>query len=139
MAALPPIKQVRMEDILKSDGSPDMEKLVAVLNQFMGAVHNAFNRQLTFDQNFRAQIKVLPVQTGPTVDGSFPITFALDGITHFRGAVVLSVRDMGSDSTSLTTGASAQVIPTGRGQAEVRYISGLDANSRYQVVLLLIE
>jgi hypothetical protein len=51
--------------------------------------------------------------------------------------LVLSVRDLSSDAGAFVAGVTAQALPTGNGNVEVRYISGLDVNKSYQITFLV--
>lgn len=134
MAAPPPIKQIRLEDVLKADGNLDPEKFVFVLNQFMLATANALDRGLTFD-NFRSQRVVLKFRTAATVANTFPIYFKLDPtIATVGSCVVEKAVDRSTTAGTFVNGVVAQVQASSKG-GEVRYISGLAADKPYEITL----
>lgn len=138
MAALPPLKQIRIEDVLKSDGGLDAERLVTSLNQFMLGVFTALDRGLTFTENFRCQVKTLQFRTKAAVDDTFPLYFKLENLQSVGGTWVLRAADRSTTAGEFVTGVTAHVLATGNGNAEIRYITGLSADTPYEVSLLVL-
>jgi hypothetical protein len=138
MAALPSIKQIRVEDVLKPDGALDGERLVGILNQFMLGVYTALDRNLTFVENFRGLEKTLSFRTKAAVADTFPLYFEVPAGTTVRGAIVIKAIDRSSAAGEFVNGVTAHVLPGGNGRAEVRYISGLDASTPYEITFQVI-
>jgi hypothetical protein len=137
MAALPPVKGIRLEDVLREDGNLDGERLVGLLNQFMLGVVRALS-DLTIEENFRAMRKTLNITTRPSVENTFPLYFEMEkGMQSVRGCWVERVLDKTTTSGQLVTGVTAHVVPTGDGRAEVRYVSGLAPETKYEVNLVV--
>lgn len=61
MAAPPPVSSLSMEGLLDGEGAIEPEKLITVLNQFIGGTHSALSKQLTFAANFPATVKEVRV------------------------------------------------------------------------------
>jgi hypothetical protein len=57
MAAPPSVRNLKGEDVLKSDGTLDSDKLLQLLNGFSAPVADALQGRLTFDENFRGETK----------------------------------------------------------------------------------
>lgn len=134
MATPPPIKQIKLEDVITGDGSLDAEKFVFILNQFMLSVSNALNRGLTYD-NFRSQLVTLKFRTKAAVEDTFPIYFKLDqGIQTISSATVERAIDKSTTAGQFVNGVVAQVVTSTKG-GEVRFITGLDPDKFYEINL----
>jgi hypothetical protein len=137
VASLPPIKQIRAEDVLKSDGSLDAERFIGILNQFLLATYTALDKQLDIS-NLRIQEKTFEFTTVDPIEKSFPLYCDLDGIQTVRGAIVISAMDTSTTEGTFVDGVTAHVLPTGKGQAQIKYLSGLDVKKPYRVTIWLI-
>ena len=138
MAAPPSVKQIKLEDVLKDDGNLDGERLVGLLNQFMLAVHTALSGGLSAE-NFRQMTKVLPFTTAPLLEDTFKggrLSFKLEnGLQSVTKAVVVKLVNKTKDSGVLEIGNTAQVVSNGNGSAEIRYITGLEPETDYEITL----
>lgn len=121
---------------LQPNASEELQNAVAQLNRFMNTVTTGLDKQLTRAENIRSQKKILDFTTGASVGTSFPMRFtnelpvrperislgqsvALNG-GSFAGAVDVSQWDM-ADGTTI----------------RLNNITGLSANTRYQITLFI--
>ena len=68
MARLPIIKRITREDV--SQAPSWIENLIFPINQFMESVFRALDRNLTFTDNFSAQIQEIEFDTSSAYDGT---------------------------------------------------------------------
>lgn len=139
MAAPPPIKQIRVEDVVKADGTLDVERLVEQLNQFMGPVANALAGGLTFADNFRSQDVVnFPFRTKPAVEDTFPIRLKLKAGLRNPRVASKRLRNVDTDAP-VSTAYDVQYSVTNDGHLKIEHISNLDANTAYHLSLTLVD
>lgn len=139
MASAPPIKQIRLEDVMKDDGTLDGEKLVGLLNQFMLPVANALAGGLTYSDNFRSQVvSNYPFRTKTTVEDTFPINLKLQpGIVSPKIASK-QLRNTTTDAI-VSTAYDIQYSVTGKGELKIEHITNLDADTSYLLSLTLVD
>lgn len=125
--------------IKTDDFQPEYRQLVAqlgeVLNFFMEQVTNTVNGKLDFS-NLASSVRTITI----TVDASgVPIASAqLSTDFNVKGVVVLSAKNLTS-STTYPTGApfiSFQSITTNK--FEIKKITGLPANNKFELLLWLV-
>jgi hypothetical protein len=140
MSALPPIQSINVEHVIQSDGSIDARKFLFAINQFMGSVCAALNRGIAVGENTAWQLKDVPIQTGATVDGSFPQLFALEKWMPPIPAAVICVgaKNLTTPSTIFYEPPQVDWEPVGDWRVRLRYVSGLDVSTKYLLKLLII-
>ena len=139
MAALPPLRRILPEDIEGSAGW--FQRVPYILNLFMQAMYSALNGNLTFQQNFDAQIQEVSFTTANnyTSNNFTPITFPLTMGSAPIGMVVSNVVDTTTNSTHtiIYNAPYADWQNLGNGNIQINNISGLQNSRSYTVTLLL--
>ena len=129
MAALPPITAIKKEDFPKESWS---EKLLWPLNRFMNSVYAALNKNLTFTENIRSQVKELNFIYSTDI---LPIKFAWTLANRPTDLWVSSVTPQGS-AADPTAAVWAQWTFDGSAVV-VTKIFGLTADDRYTVRFII--
>lgn len=133
MAKPPRYKEVIFE--VPGDGFEWFKRGLAQLTSFMTDTASALDRGIS-GENLRRQEKVLDVDTGASVDASFPISFNVT-----MGAVPKEVRV--GQVRVVTPGGSVASAPgiwwelTSGSVVKVNKIFGLNPSTRYQITLLV--
>lgn len=135
MANLPQPKQFVLEDFQGQKSWID--RLLYPLNTFMRGVYSALNKNLTFSENFKAEIRVITIK-----NTDLPYTFShkLSG----RALTVFPVKaywDTARNSGSpihLTSGLNIESEDNGKGQVVISRINGLPNNDNFYTIKLLI-
>jgi hypothetical protein len=134
MAGLPTIRRIMREDF--RDAPAWLDRLIYPLNLFLDSVYTALNKNLTFGDNIRAQIKTYQLTAGvASTNNAFTFTTTL---ARPQGVILLSVIQQGSTYVPLTEAVS---IPSWRSSDGVVYIdsvTGLTAGQLYNVTVLVI-
>lgn len=137
MAQLPPVRRIFRED-LGGEAPSWITRLLSPLNGFLEAVYSALNKNLTFSQNFRAQIKEFSVLAGALAADntfSFPVEFPAKPI----GLSLLQVN--AGDGTPLSLTAAVGVSWNWDSQSntiQITAITGLTSGQMYQIRVLVI-
>ncbi|MDD1679778.1 MAG: hypothetical protein LUO93_11425 [Methanomicrobiales archaeon] len=135
MAQLPPYRRIGLEDI--KGAPPWIESLIYILNNFMEVVYGALNRNLSFSENFRAELKTFTITAGATADlNKFRFTTALKNKPS--GVLPMSVNELGGNYVVLTAALS---IPSWRwesGEIIIESITGLTSTKQYTITVLVI-
>ncbi len=140
MAALPPLQSIIAEHVTNADGTLDPQRLLFVLNQFMGAVYSALNRGIALGANILAEVKELPLfTTAATVEATFPmyLTMSAGMPPNPKGVWVAYAKNRTNTSTLFYSPPTVDWEPVGDGRIRIKYLSGLDASTKYQVGLFV--
>jgi hypothetical protein len=137
MANLPPIKRIVKEDFAEY---PWAEKLLWPINRFFDSIYGALNRDITFRENVRSQLKTVNFTTESTVSDTFPIRFLPDAeISNTVPPSDIIVTKIGRvDGTALAGGATLEWGLASDGQISINNITNLVASQDYSMRLLVL-
>ena len=132
MAIPPEVVQINPDDVDKKQRAT-IEYLAGVLNNYILQSTNGLNRQLTFGDNFRGEVKSI------TVTGGSPITFRFEGTGTPRGLILTSYRN----TTNATEKLAVPVgIPQwsfdGKRSITVQAIPNLTTDNKYVVTFVIL-
>lgn len=121
-----PLKRLLIEDF------PDQDKtflgnLFYIINQGFESVTTALNRNLTFEDNFKAQIKEIKV-TAPFTDAIFVKN---DLNVPVRDVIITNVTNL-TDTTLLTAAPFLELDNNGE-QLKIKNVVGLTAGKTYRI------
>jgi len=132
MAVPPEVVQLNPDDVEKDDKKV-VEYMAGILNNFLLQSTNNMNKQLTFGENFRGEVKSISVKGGED------ITFKYSGEGTPRGLILSSYRNTSNESEVL---ANPVGIPQwsfdGKGSITVRSIPNLTASNDYLVTFIIL-
>jgi len=125
MALLPSLKRIQREDV--PDSPKWVLRLLVPINNFFQNVYNVLTHNVTFQDNFRAEIMEI------TVDGNSPSTsFELPArIPQPIGVLLLST------DTPYSSGASISWQQVGN-ELQILNITGLDPLEQYTLRILVV-
>lgn len=134
MSALPPIKRITKEDL--KDAPSWITRLLYPLNQFLDSVYGALNRNLTFEENIRAQITTFTIVAGAAASNN-TTSFALTLKRIPIGLFVVNKRKVSGNYAAI--GAAVEVEWNYDGTAvQITSITGLTNGSTYSFTVILI-
>ena len=87
MSQIPDIRRILTEDLVNPD--ENLLKVIESLNRFMETSYDALT-SLTFQDNFLAKVKDIPVAALSVGNGKFPIIIKHDLGTKVQGVLVMS-------------------------------------------------
>lgn len=132
MAIPPEVVQINPDDVAK-DEKKVVEYLAGILNNFLLESTNSLNKQLTFGDNFRGEVRSL------TVVGGEDITFKYNGSGVPRGLILSSYRNLTNESEVLTNPVGIpQWIYDGRNSITVRAIPNLTVGNNYLITFIIL-
>jgi hypothetical protein len=138
MAALPPIRNITKEDLR---GAPEwINFLLSPLNQFMNAVYNALDRNLTLGENLAANTVKVSFKTTSDYDFATWQIINLSNPIKDRPTCVLigDIKEKDSEKNTIITAAPFPVWDYLNGQIRIKFITGLIADKRYNVTFLVL-
>lgn len=138
MSKLPTINKIAKEAL--KDAPSWVDALIGPINSFFETIYYAFNKQLTFEDNFVAQIVELTFTTPSTYTASndFPdLSFKRTFFNRGQGLVILNIYENTSNFTPITGGTSIQWQDL-NGNIVIHYVSGLEDSKTYKMKVLLI-
>ena len=137
MSKLPAIKRIVKEDFSEY---PWAEKLLWPINRFMDTIYGALNRDVTFSENIRAQLKTLNFATAASVADTFPLKFQPDPeISNTVPPSDIILTKIGrNDGVSLASGATLEWTLASDGQISINNITGLVASVAYSLRLIVL-
>lgn len=130
MASVPELAEISMEG-LSPEQVETLNPVADVYNSFNEQVVTALNKNLTFSENFRAEIKTVSMRTTdrPTVATS---------ITQPRGLWVIGFKNTTNPSTMPTQAPYLDWAWDGRSAINIKQILGITGNDTYEVTFLII-
>ena len=137
MSKLPSINKIVKESIKDAPGWVD--GLIGPINSFFETIYYAFNKNLTFEDNFVAQIVELTFTTGGTYFSGdvFPeVSFKRTIFNRAQGLMIMSIIQVENNYTPITGGTSLQWEDM-NGNIKIYYVSGLADSKTYKMRLLL--
>lgn len=126
MAKINSPSRFKVEDFAQKDQNL-VSKLFFILNSFMEQVINAFNKNLTFGDNFSAIDTEITINTPineVNIGNHLPLPI--------RGASVLRVDNLTNPSTLLSSAPFIEFI-NAPGQIKISNITGLANNTKYRL------
>lgn len=139
MSKLPSINKISKEAL--KDAPSWVDGLIGPINSFFETVYYAFNKNITFEDNFVSQMIELQFRTGGTYisDNVFPdLTFNRSIPTKTKGIIILSITRDSDNYTPITSGGNTIQWEDRNGLIDIHYISGLEDSKSYKLRLLLI-
>lgn len=131
--AAPTIKRIVVEDF--PDQKSWIGKLLLPLNQALQSISKSLTKGLTFEDNFKAQIKTLDFVKAAD---SFPLYFACT-VAGPQGVLILkAVPVTGSASPTIASAVWADWESTEDGRIKVTNLTGLTDGTRYKVTFLVV-
>jgi hypothetical protein len=135
MAGLPTIKRISREDYKDAPGW--LDRFIFVLNEWMDSLYNALNRNLTFGDNIRSEIKTMQITAGATADLN-TFKFTLKNNFYVQGLILLSAKDLAASYTIITAAPQIGSWRYADGMVYVDSIAGLTNGHNYNITVLAI-
>lgn len=141
MAGSIPNRRIFTQDVLDADGAIDPERLLYVMNTFMESVFVLFEQGIELGPHVNADIRVLEFQTPSDYVASNNFN-DVDFSINIKGkrpvGVILGriqdVDDLDKNFTDAVTITWREV----KNQIRVSYITGLEDDKTYRILLLVI-
>jgi hypothetical protein len=130
MASVPEKSEISMEG-LDADSVTTLTPVADVYNTFNEQVVTALNKNLTFSENFRAEIKTLSVKLSSTP------SFATS-VSRPVGIWVINCQNSTQPTASLPGAPYVRWEWDGSSSINVKQIVGLNSSDTYQLTLLII-
>lgn len=128
---LPVLKTLRVEDFPDQKGW--IEKLVYSINSFLDTVVLAFNRGLTFSDNFNASVKTLEI-----IGGIVPVDI-LHGLRNAPiGVQIFQVYEKADIIVTIGTAVTLEWYNVDATQVRIKNITGLTSGTKYIIKILII-
>lgn len=137
MSKLPSVNKIAKEAL--KDAPSWVDGLIGPINSFFETIYYAFNKNLTFEDNFIAQIVELTFTTPATYvpDQDFPdLTFRRTFFSKAQGLLIMSITQVESNYTPITNATSLQWEDM-NGTIKIYYVAGLADSKTYKIRLLL--
>jgi len=131
MAQVPESPQINPE-AFKEDEREMVAKIVDPINEYTNLVNEALNQNLTFDENFRGEIKSVRFLEGETTK-TFKFTKGKPAALW-----VVSQRNVTNPSLLNTEVVQAQWKWDGKDNVEITSILGLDVAYRYDITFIIV-
>lgn len=141
MAKLPNVKSISREQFKEPPSWIDL--LLSPINQFFELIYNALNRDITFNENIRCQLKTITFTTPSTYDGtysatkftsiSFPRTIGTTAI----GLWPINFYEVSTNTVYLTTAPIINWFDN-NGIITINFIGGLSASKKYTFNVVVI-
>ena len=131
MAQVPEAPQINPEAFPK-DERKLVSKLTGPINDYAELVNEALNQNLTFDDNFRGEVKVVRFSEGETTK-----KFKFDKGTPL-GLWVVDQRNISDGSVLNTAVVQAQWKWDGKDNIEIKSIVGLTATYKYDITFIIV-
>jgi hypothetical protein len=141
MARLPNVKSISREQF--RDPPSWIELLLSPINQFFELVYNALNRDISFTENIRCQIKTIQFSTPSTYDGNYspdkfiPITFPRTLNTTAIGLWPINFYEVSTNFVYLQQAPMINWFDN-NGIITINFIGSLKASKKYSVTFVVI-
>jgi hypothetical protein len=112
-----------------------VDKLGFTINPFFNSIVDAFNKNLSFTDNFNAQIVELEFNA-PVSSNQVTIRNPVKG--NVGSIVVLRVQNITNSNATLTSAPFVEYSILQNNQLQIRNITGLTASNKYLIKLLLL-
>jgi len=134
MAGVPSIRRILREDLREAPSW--IEKLISPLNMFMDSVYTALNKNLTFGENIKGQIKSFTIEAGAaSTDNVFEFPATISGP---QGVILLAAVQQGTTYTPLITSPQISSWSYSDNTVYIDSIAGLTAGEKYNIKVLVI-
>jgi hypothetical protein len=114
-----------------------MEQLAETLNPFMEQTFNVLNGNVDFN-NLSQKVVVLDVIADASGIPTNTVKFSAP-ITNARGGMVINARNLQDSSVFPTSAVQVFFSPDNSGLYKLNKITGLQANTKYQITLILVQ
>lgn len=138
MARLPEIKRIQREDIAEADSW--ITKLLFPLNRFMETVYSALNKQLTLQENIRASIASIDVETASDyeLNNTFEeINLSKNFNENATAVFIGQIYERGKEFDKIINPVQVDWIES-QGQIKIKFISGLSNSTKYKIKLIIL-
>lgn len=130
------VKRIQTEDFPKEDQSL-VEKIAYPINIFIEQVLEAFNRNLTIEDNLPFDIKTIPITANtntPTSSAAFKTI-----LNNVRGIIAVNALNAENDTNLTATVGVEYVFSKTQGIVTIEKIYGLPNDIKFNVTFLLIS
>lgn len=132
MAIPPEVVQINPDDVAK-DEKKVVEYLAGILNNFLLESTNSLNKQLTFGDNFRGEVRSLDITGGQDT------TFKFRGTGIPRGIILTSFYDKETPDNVLADPVGAlQWSTDGKSNITIKPVKGFVTDTVYTTTLVIL-
>ena len=135
MSQLDSIKRIVKEEF-KSEDRETIEKLAFILNSFMTQVIDTVNGKIDF-RNLNQEVKTINVVVNSNGVPTTTTKIKHNLLTKIQGIICIDARNL-TNTTLYPTNAPFLSFTPGEGVATIKNITGLQANNKYSLTLILI-
>jgi hypothetical protein len=132
MANTPEKQQIVPEDFKKEEQEL-ASKIAQPFNTYVDQLDEILNRNLTFGDNLRCDLRTLQVTAGT------PVTFKYAQSGKPIGMWVINYSDITDPSAVPTTAVQPQWSYDGRGNITINNVTGLTASHKYNITIIAIS
>jgi hypothetical protein len=130
MASIPEINEFPLEG-MEDEQASALRPAADVYNTFNEQVSTALNRNLTFSENFRADVRTLSMKP------SDKPTFAIS-IPKPIGLWLINIRNTNNSSHVFSAAPFVDWVWNGRDGIQIKSVAGLSGADTYELTLLVI-
>jgi hypothetical protein len=132
VANVPEQQQIVPEDFEKKN--QDMvAKIADPINTYIEQLNEILNKNLTFAENFRGELKTV------TVVGGVPLKFKYNNTAKPIGMWVLDYSNLTDPTEVLTAAVQAQWTPDGKGNITIDNVTAITATETYTLTIMIIS
>jgi hypothetical protein len=137
MASLPTIKRVQRTD-LGANVPEWVDSLLSPINQFMEEIYSAFNRNLTIPENVAGQVFNINFKTLGNYQNNKEFTEirVLSKIKSRAKVLIVGQCEKAGDPSKKHDAIFITWYDNNDGTISIRYISGLENNSEYNITII---
>lgn len=140
MAKLPIVKTISREQF--KDPPDWIDLLLGPINQMFEFVYETVDKDVTFNDNIRCQLKTIVFSTPSTYDGSYasnkftPITFPRTFVGTAQGLITTRFYQIAENTVYQEQAIFVNWFDN-NGTITINFISGLTAEKKYSISMLL--
>lgn len=137
MSKLPSVNKIAKEAL--KDAPSWVDGLIGPINSFFETIYYAFNKNLTFDDNFIAQTVELTFTTPAdyiSAQGFPELNFKRSFFPKAQGLMIMSITQVEDNYTPITSATSIQWQDL-NGTIQIYFVAGLANSKTYKIRLLL--
>lgn len=130
MAKIPSTRRITTEDFPPKDRAL-VSKLAFAINPFLDSIVNAFNKNLTINDNFNAQDTEIEF-TAP-VSVSNPVMIKSILASPVRGVEILRIDNLTNQNALLSAAPFIQFVNAENNNVKIYNITGLTSGTKYRM------
>lgn len=139
MASPPKLKNLNLDDYPDAEGW--WETFVDNMNPFLAELHEAFDKNLTIEENLPGSLEEKSFTTGASVAANvqpFPLYISQPrNLTKVRAVSVVAASVPGVDDTAFTTALFPSWRQAADGRVKINFITGLSVSTPYRLTFRL--